>query len=295
MLHVRLSLLFLPLIFWGQTLRYPNGTFLSDTVRIGDPTQYALSFHHSKDLEIFFPDSNSKFYPFEFISKEFFTTETNDSISIDSVVYTLRTFEIQQKVELGLPIQLVSDDDTSRIYAIPDSINIQQYIREGMDSLTLKTSTALVPMNTNFNYPYFIVISVGGILAAWLLYRLFGASFLRNYKLYNMYQNHIQFIREFEILKEACSQDPSIAKIEKALVVWKEYLSKLEDEPIYTYTTTEIITLYNQEDLKESLQEIDRYIYKGEIASNTEDVLDSLGKFSTKEYKRIREVLQRGR
>ena len=295
MLHVRLSLLILPLIFWGQSLKYPNGKFLSDTVRIGDPTQYYLAFHHPKNMEVFFPDSNSNFYPFEFISKEYFTTKTKDSISTDSVVYTLRTFEMREKLELGLPIQLVNDDDTSKIYALPDSIAIKQYILQGMDSLSLKTSTTLVSMGTQFNYPYFVVISLGCLLLAWLLYRFFGASFLRNYKLYNMYQNHVQFIREFETLKDACSQDPSIAKIEKALVVWKEYLSKLEDEPIYTYTTTEIITLYNQDDLKQSLQEIDRYIYKGEIASNTEDVLDSLGKFSTKEYKRIREVLQRGR
>ena len=75
----------------------------------------------------------------------------------------------------------------------------------------------------------------------------------------------------------------------------KEYLSELEDEPINTYTTTEIITLYNKEELKISLQEIDRYIYKGEVASNTEDALENLSRFSSQEYKRIREGLQRGK
>ena len=84
-------------------------------------------------------------------------------------------------------------------------------------------------------------------------------------------------------------------KLEKVLGAWKEYLSELEDEPINTYTTTEIIALYNKEELKISLQEIDRYIYKGEVASNTEDALENLTRFSSQEYKRIREVLQRGK
>lgn len=295
MLHVRLSLLLLMFLATAQQTLRPSGFFLSDTVRIGEPTQYSLVLKHPKTTEIYFPDSASNFYPFEFISKKYFPTFTIDSISTDSVVYTLRTFEVREMLEMGLPVQVVHDDDTSRIFAIPDQIVVKQYIREDMDSLQLKTTSELFPMKGKINYPYILIFAGIGLLLVWMLYRVFGKTILRNYRLYNMYKNHIQFIRDFENMKNECLEDPSILRIEKALGAWKDYLSELEQEPIYTYTTTEIISLYNQDELKQSLQEIDRYIYKGEIASNTADVLDTLSRFSSIEYKRIREDLQRGK
>ncbi|MCU0428972.1 MAG: hypothetical protein MUF42_03290 [Cytophagaceae bacterium] len=279
----------------GQFLEPPRGFFLEDSAKLGAPTRYSLACRHHKNLEILFPDSSSSYGPFEFISKEFYPTTTKDTLSYDSVVYTLRTFEIRETLELGLPVTIIYEEDTARVQAIPDQLHLHQYLKAGQHSIELKNNFTYFPVSTQFNYPYFILTLSGLSAIAWMLYKFLGASVIRNYRLYNIYRNHIQFIREFNQLKDTCEENPNIANIEKALVVWKEYLSKLEDEPIYTYTTTEIISLYNQDDLKKNLQEIDRSIYKGEISDNTVDLLDFLGKFSTMEYKRIREELQRGR
>ena len=72
-----------------------RGSFLADSVRIGEAIPYSLTAYHSKKTDVLFPESSFSFAPFEFRSKRFFPTVTKDTISYDSVVYYLSTYEVQ--------------------------------------------------------------------------------------------------------------------------------------------------------------------------------------------------------
>ena len=278
----------------AQTTK-PQGNFLTDSVKIGEHVKYALSFHHPKTMELFFPDSSYSFLPFEFIRKEYFPTKTTDSISVDSVVYTLRVFEIKKNIELSLPVFIVEQGDTIRQYSTHDGIAIRQYVKEVPDSLQFKSNTGYIPVEHRSNYPYYLTALVLILVITIVLYFALGKAILRNYRLYMMYNNHVQFLRKFEKLHKEMKESPNLAAMETVLSEWKDYLTRLEHTPINTFTTTEIISLFNKEDLKESLQEVDRSIYSASITGDPYKALSVLKKFSNKRYKKRRKELKNAR
>ncbi len=293
---VVLYLLFIGLAFSAKAQNTrPVGDFLVGSTKIGQPVKYALSFHHPKNMELFFPDSTYAFAPFEFISKEYFPTKTKDSISMDSVVYTLRTFEIKKIIELSLPVFIVEQGDTIRQYSTHDRIIVKQYLAEVSDSLVFQTDTTFVKVDNKYNYPYFLMVLFFVTLIVILFYFILGKAVLRNYRLYKMYNNHIQFLRTFEKWHKEMEVSPNLLAMETVLGEWKNYLTRLEQKPINTFTTTEIISLFNKEELKESLQEVDRSIYSGSITGEPSRALSVLKKFSNKRYKKRRKELKNAR
>jgi len=270
----------------------PNGEFISDSIKIGEPVKFALSYRHHKEIEIIFPDSSFLFTPFEYINKEYFPTKTKDSISTDSTIYTLRTFDLQKSLELSLPIFIIEQGDTIRLNSNNDKINIIQYFETIPDSLKLKTNTNYVPVYFQKNYPYIIAAVLISIVFLILFYFMLGKTILKNYKLYIMYNNHRAFLINFERLQKDMLKNPDLQTMEKVLGEWKTYLTKLEQKPINTYTTREIISLFNKDELKENLQEIDRSIYSGNIFGDPSKALGVLRKFSNKRYKKRRKELR---
>jgi hypothetical protein len=172
---------------------------------------------------------------------------------------------------------------------------IRQYISEVSDSLVFKSDTVYTNVEKQYNYPYAFAVLVFFVLAFILFYFILGKAILRNYRLYVMYNNHVQFLRKFEKLHKEMEESPNLMAMETVLGEWKGYLTKLEHKPINTFTTTEIISLFNKEELKESLQEVDRSIYSGSIAGDPSKALSVLKKFSNKRYKKRRKELKNAR
>jgi hypothetical protein len=272
--------------------RRPQGKFLKDSVSIGEPVKYSLSFYHNRKAELFFPDSAWSFAPFEFMSKEYFLTRTSDSISLDSAVYTLRTFEVKNKLELALPVFIIEQGDTIRQFSLHDKIFIKQYIAQVPDTLILQNDATYKTIPVKFNYPYYLALSLLIVVSFVASYFIFGKAILRNYRLYKMYSNHVLFLRTFDKLQKEMEDSPNLTAMEKVLGEWKNYLTRLEHKPINTFTTTEIISLFNKEDLKENLQEVDRSIYSGSITGDPSKALSVLKKFSNKRYKKRRKELK---
>jgi hypothetical protein len=272
--------------------RRPHGKFLKDSVCIGQPVKYSLSFYHNRKAELFFPDSAWSFAPFEYMSKEYFPTHTSDSMSLDSAVYTLRTFEVKNNLELALPVFIIEQGDTIHQFSSHDKIAIKQYIDSVPDTLVFKNDAAYKNVPVKFNYPYYLSFSLLIIVTFVASYFIFGKAIFRNYRLYKMYSNHVLFLRTFDKLQKEMEDSPNLTAMEKVLGEWKNYLTKLEHKPINTFTTTEIISLFNKEELKENLQEVDRSIYSGSITGDPSKALSVLKKFSNKRYKKRRKELK---
>ncbi len=272
--------------------RRPQGEFLKDSVSIGQPVKYSLSFHHNRNTELFFPDSSWSFAPFEFMSKEYFPTRTSDSMSLDSAVYLLRTFEVKNNLELALPVFIIEQGDTIRQFSSHDKIAVKQYIDSVPDTLVFKNDAAYKAVPVKFNYPYYLAFSLLIIVSFVVSYFIFGKAILRNYRLYKMYSNHVLFLRTFDKLQKEMEDAPNLTAMEQVLGEWKNYLTQLEHKPINTFTTTEIISLFNKEELKENLKEVERSIYSGSITGAPSKALSVLKKFSNKRYKKRRKELR---
>ena len=116
-----------------------------------------MTARYSRDLSIIFPDSLFNFSPFEFEGKEYYTTKTDSTESLDSVVYYLSTFEIDSIQYLSLPIFQMKGKDTLRYFTTRDSVFLVELIQQLPDSVVLKENTAYLNIPTVFNYPYFLI------------------------------------------------------------------------------------------------------------------------------------------
>ena len=114
----------------------PEFGFLSDSLGIGERGSAYLVYHHNGDSEVFFPDENYNFKPFELVGKTIFPTVTRDSLSTDSVIYHLQTFATDELLKLSLPIWLSKNEDSSAVWSNVDTLFFRSMIP---DSLLYKT------------------------------------------------------------------------------------------------------------------------------------------------------------
>jgi hypothetical protein len=263
-----------------------QGVFLQDSIKIGEPVKYALSFSHTPETEILMPDSSFSYFPFEFIRKENFPTRTSKNISKDSTIYFLRTFETNKFQKLSLPVFILGNGDSTFKYPPEDTIYFKEMVRSLSDNLLLKESTQFLPVKKDFNYPYNITFAIGGITAIMISILTLGKPARRRYRLFIIRRIHKNFIKNYTHLENDFIISKNKSSIEQALYLWKTYISRLENKPVNSFTTTELISLYNIEDLKVGLQTIDKAIYGGLITTETESALKRLRKFSEKIFRK---------
>lgn len=269
-----------------------EGRFLEDSIQIGLSVFYTLSLRHPKDLEVFFPDSSFNFAPFELVHKRAFTTQTKESLSLDSVVYELTTFEIFPIQKLQLPV-FILEQDTINLYPPEDSVLFQPLVKGNIENLPFRENVKRQTTSRYFNYPYWILGIVITIIFLWILWQLIGTSVKRNFRLYNMRIRHRRFSRDFNRLSNRITRQKITKDIEKALTIWKNYLEYLEEEPINTYTSKEISQIYPQEkDLGINLKNIDKAIYGKLLSEEIVKSLDFLKNFSVIRYSQKQEEIR---
>ncbi len=274
----------------AQTI-VPKGSFLEGQTKIGEPVYYSLTVRYEKNLNILYPDSTFRFGTFDYYSRSYFKTKSDETNSFDSVVYQLATFELDTIQYLQLPIFIIDNDDSMAVYSSTDSILLVPTITALPENPELKSNTNLVEINSQFNYPYLLIGM--GILAiiSLVIILFFGKQLTKAWKIYRMGKTHKKFIAQFfNLMRDTSSNNPS-NKPEHVLAVWKQYLEKLEKMPISKLTTKEILVLHTDAQLKENLKLIDRSIYGGETGNDIFAAFDYLMKFSIEVYQqKINEI-----
>ena len=266
--------------------KLPIGIFYEDSLKIGESITYSLSFRYSPDQEVVFPDSTYNYFPFELISKKFFPTTTANGLSEDSAIYKLRTFEINKLLSFSLPVFIIDHGtgDTTKYFASIDTVYQKQYVDDVPKQLKLKSKTDFQYVSTRFNYPHFLSITLALAIIGLSIFLIFKKRILKAYNLYTLRKSHVSFIKNFETYEGDFDKENKIFSLENAVSLWKIYLARLENKPIISYTTTEIIALFNNESLKEGLQVIDSAIYGGVLNKETEKALDILKRFSHQRF-----------
>lgn len=266
----------------------PVGSFQTDSIEIGRPIDYTLSYRHSPSAEVFFPDTTYNFYPFEIVRRNIFPTSTTNGVSTDSVVYTLVTFDITKNQKLGLPIYLLSKRDCTAVYALTDSVFLKEMIKTSLDSLQLKTDTKLLPLSQQVNYPKILTYLLGLLGVVLIIYAFFGRFIRKQYTLFLFGRRHKDFQTNYKKFTRSTLDDVTIGK---ALVLWKKHLEWLEKRPYTSYTTKEIVSRLPSERLEEALREVDSAIYGGILSTQMPLAMSILLEKATELYKKRREEL----
>lgn len=241
----------------------PFGRFLTDSVELGRPFNYALSYNHAPSAEVFFPDTTYNFAPFEIVGREYSPTITINGNSLDSVIYTLVTFDIAKTQKLNLPVYILSKRDCTAIFSLSDSVFLKEMIKTKVDSLSLRTDTKLLPLRQQLDYPQILAYLSGILGFIGLIYAFFGSFIRKEYRLFLFGRRHKDFVTSYKKYTRSTLDDITIGQ---ALVLWKKHLEWLEKRPYSSYTSKEIITRLPSEQLEEALREVDTAIY-GRILS----------------------------
>lgn len=298
-LQVIFHLLFLLLLFnsvnaQNPIWRLPKGQFLSDSLKVGLPIKYALSYRHKPTADIFFPDSTYSFAPFELVSREYFPTQTDKNGSLDSAIYTLISFEVLPVQELSLPIFVRDQLDCTRVFSPIDYVRLKGTIidNDQIDTMSLKKDTQIIPLAQQPNYPLMFLFIIGFSLLGVLTFWFFGTPIKRQIKLFRFKRRYDEYQRLFQRLSRATDdQKKGLENVEKAVILWKKYVERLENKPFTTFTTKEILDNLQDNRLSEALREIDATVYGGIYSKKTASSLDILQELAESLYKKHRQVL----
>lgn len=263
-----------------------SGRFLDDSVAVGRPVRFSLSAHYPSNQTILFPDSTYAFAPFEYYKKKYFNTLTKDTVSMDSVIYSLTSFELDSLQTLRLPVYVVHQQDCLAVYSPYDTIPFKKYVAAVPDSavakLPLKTNTLYYKVAKLFNY--YLVIILAGILflAAVVCWFVFRKKILTYFAKRRLEKEHQVFLTQFDSSVSAWNSNRRSRDAETALTIWKMYIEKLMLTPVSKLTTKEIKVSIPDAHLAKSLTMIDGVIY-GQIIP-PENPFQELKAFGVDQY-----------
>lgn len=284
----------LPCLALGQQVLKPLGGFSKDTVKLGEPVEYRLVHHHPAAQEVILPDSNYSFAPFELVNKYFYPTVTKAGVSTDSAVYVLRTFETTAVQSLAMPVFVLQQQDTITVLSDTSKVVLHQLVQSVQEPLMVKAETSLVQVEKRFNWPYLLLWIVAGLVFLALIWFIFGQAIRTKYKLYRLRKDHLYFNSRYSSHVDRFVKSGSAQSMEKAVAIWKNYLTKLERSAINSFTTKEIVEYYNDDDeVNSSLRLCDRAIYGNllsEADPETNKALSMLRRFAKRRYKTHREL-----
>ena len=117
---------------------------------------------------------------------------------------------------------------------------------------------------------------------------IFGDGIKKWLRVFQLLQRDLDFSRNFNRLRRVSSGKIPTVNLEKALVLWKKYMERLERKPFSSFTTKEIIDTLPDDRLAEALKAIDMAIYGGANANRAMDSLETLKNIANRSYLRRR-------
>jgi hypothetical protein len=275
----------------------PVGRFSRATVEVGQPVDYELSYLHDPNEEVVFPDSLAAFGSFEYVGRRWLPTRTAHGRSLDRAVYHLRTFSLAPVQALQLPVLLLhGGTDTLRLLPPVAQVRLHRlaptlYSGDAAGPPTLRTDYQAMPLAPAFNYPFWLA-GLAGLLAlgggAWALY---GRRWRQRYGRYKRRKNHLYFLTQFARNAERFTLSRSAPLVERTVMLWKNYLSSLEDTNLNSLTTKELTEHFNNdENVRRALRTTDRVVYGNLLSEDAQEVdaaFQRLRNFAEQQYEQV--------
>ncbi|MBB6461428.1 hypothetical protein [Flammeovirga kamogawensis] len=251
----------------------PYGRFNTDSIMLGQEINYTLRYEHANNQEVLFPDSTYNFTPFELLRKEYFPTRTENNVSVDCVVYTLSTYEIDSVYELGLPIWVENLEGTDSIFANLDGIFFKDMIPVLPDSAQLYANVEYLDVEQEFNYPY-LLIFLGIVVVIFLIVIIgFGGKIREYFRRKSLEKKYISFVKNYS---DHLKEDMTVANVEESTVLWKAFIASVTSVQIQAMTSKEAGRALNSTELEARLKVLDRVIYAGQGIDEAKQVLEDL-------------------
>ena len=273
----------------------PTARFSRTTVEVGQPLDYELRYEHAPGEEVVFPDSLATFTSFEYVGRTWQPTRTQHGRSLDRTVYHLRTFALAPTQALQLPVLVLRGPDTLRLLPPVVQVRLRRtaplLIGAASSPPTLRQDLRPLALEPAFNYPFWLA-GLGALLVlAAGVAALFGRRWQRRYGLYKRRKNHLYFLAQFARHAERFSLSRSAPVVERVVVLWKNYLSSLEDNNLNSLTTKELVEHFNNDDdVRRALRATDRVVYGNLLSEDAQEVdaaFQRLRNFAERQYEMV--------
>lgn len=291
-----LLIIFCAAPLFAQDLKVRAG-FINDSTRVGDEVLFYVSAKYPRERQVVFPDSSFIYSPFEFVRKSYLPTITKDSVSYDSAIFVLRTFEIDSLQTLRLPVYLVNVLDCTRVLSLRDTIAIKTLVKNLPHSLTadlpLKATTSYQSVSRQINYPVIIIVISFVLLFTAIGWVVFGKSVNDYFKKKRLRKLHEEFIRKYSLHVDAVRKSYSSHATESAVNLWKRHMEQITRRPYTKLTTKETALMDRDERLEKNLRQLDRAIYGHD--SDVIEPLATLKEYANQRFERIISEVQNGK
>ncbi|SOE21643.1 hypothetical protein SAMN06298216_2100 [Spirosomataceae bacterium TFI 002] len=239
----------------------PKLTFLQDSIGLGKVALVSMTYTHGADLDVFFAQSPDLFKPFELVGVEALETKTTGGQSTDSVIYSVKTFEVNPIQTLQLPIWQIIDGDSSRIMSNLDTLLLKFLIPDSLlATADFKTRSSYIPTKSKLNYPLLLRWLIGLFSFVAFFFLFLKRPLERLLLKWRFRQKHYRFTQQFRKAMKTAEELPA------SLDLWKKHMEWLDDRPYTTLSTSEITKQSGDERLGEALKEIDGAIYGGIVS-----------------------------
>lgn len=236
----------------------PQLRFFQDSVGLGKATMVSMSFSHPADRDVFFAQSPEFFVPFELVEVNALETQTEDGISTDSVIYTIKTFDVKAIQTLQLPVWEIIDGDSVRILSNIDTLLLKFQIPDSLLAFAeFKTRNNYIPTSSKLNYPLILRWTLGFLGLVALFFIFLKRPLERLWLKWQFRRKHYRFTQQFRKSMKSAEDLPA------SMELWKKHMEWLDDKPYATLSTSEITKQSGDERLGEALKEIDGAIYGG--------------------------------
>lgn len=262
----------------------PKAVFFEDSVIVGREVRMGMSYLHSGKSDIVFPDSSFDFSPFRYIASELFETRTVEGKSLDSVIYTLVTYQLDSVLFVQPYIKNLQTGEM--IYADSARVHLKPSITaENIRQPEVRETVNVFHVRKELNLPKISYYILGILVLGFLIFAFFGDWIRKKYHLWKFDRHHQRFLTDFRKMALAPG---SIVNNERALKEWKIYLEELENEPVSTMSTSELGKLYENGRLESALKMFDSAIFGGVISDEMPSAYRILQDFAIKRYRLIR-------
>ena len=301
---MKICFLFLGWIFLFNTSGFdqvrtelkPKAAFSAEKIQVGAAVRLTLSLQYPSKIQILFPDTNAVFGSFELRKREFYPTKTIGEISKDCVVYELATFNLDSIQTIQLPIIEFSGSDSTRWNSNVDSVFVSQvFYGKIPDKPVFQTELSPVTVAHRINYPYILIGLSLVLLLIFVVNFFFDRPIQKFIYLFIEQRRHSAYLRTFDRFKSQLEADLNIENMEGILNVWKKYIQRVDGNPYTSLTSMEIFKILPDLDLKDVLQEVDRWIYGGVEMKDFRYNIDYVKQISLQLYQKKRDLIRDGK
>jgi len=263
-----------------------------DSVQIGKVVLVSLCVSHPSTQELLFPDTANSFGYFNCAKKEWFPTKTIGLISIDSAVYSLKTFQPQSSYQLSMPVWLLNEGDSIQILSNTISLKFHSALSGPIKGLQEDAEYQFV--NERLDYPRIILWLMLLIIISGLGYGIFGKRIISIVRQLLLFRRQRIFLILFDRLVDQSLREINPTRVEELLLLWKRHLQRLTEVNYSTFTTRDFSKVLANDGLIAILRRIDKIVYAGDTEEIRKDLFIPLRELAQDFYLKRREALRYG-